>query len=1003
MTAFREVVCWSEDSVLATTPRDAASLGDGHFQAVHHPMRLQRRALGDRAEGRWVSEDEIVNVLSGPLRPDGYVFVPIIGGSGTGKSHLVRWVRDQTLDTSGWESRYLPKNRTSIRRVVEIVIQGLEGPAIDAAHEALEAAPAHAERDEVLAERLLDELALLVSHLGALRSEGSNDQREQQLRQKLHRELPDVLRDPVVRRRLVAADAVIPRLVGLAMRGRHDGDGLDDDAIRVLEGDLPMTFEEIDKASAGARSLLVQLAGLPNLLQAAVSMINEALPIAVKRVFVSGQIDFVEVFRDVRRALQAENKELVLFIEDLTVLHGIEREFLDAIVEPAVSPEGRLCNLRIVFAVTDGHFEHLDTVRTRCDDAYWLDAPYGEDGVDRDEALSFLGRYLNSSRLTPNSVEQAWIDRQGESWLTNACTGCEHRDVCHETFGATAEGYGLYPLNRAAAGRFIEGLSQRRFDPREVVRGLVNRFLLQGRADMLESTFPSESSFPAEARASEPLPPLLAAELRTRRPIDHERVISTLRYWSDERSPLDLAESVFTAFGIDDLDPHDPALRALVGGSSPRPSQTSRRSRNDPSAPLAVGDRLKAPWRSHYAELAEWAGQGRELSASATNDLRNLVQRAILENLDVGPAAVHLGTEFRSDRFSSKRVGIVGTVTQQSLDRAIIVLDRTETMAAALQGLILSAELDSTDFPEAAQFRRVVADHVERWIDQVGSHLATAPGTAAVSAVEGLLITSMIVGNGGTAKVSSEHLEASLAPPASRPAVALVERTKRWSDLVDKATALAPRLRSTVEAEFGESRGGAGVRALQVSRLLPIIEAFISDPRLETADAALAPLVNAVGPAIEEEWSLLSERARAAVLHVDRDRPWPEQSNRVLSVLVAAQGAGRLRDMEALEFLGALASVIPADAQRSVFQAAELTESRLSSHEKLRLLASGLPDDVALVHAFARRAGLALDGVEADLGDRGSGSGASTDLPDVVEQVLKSTSRFAAAVEGLSR
>ena len=70
-------------------------------------------------------------------------------------------------------------------------------------------------------------------------------------------------------------------------------------------------------------------------------LINEALPSAVRRLFITDQVDLVEVFREVRRELSASGKELALFIEDLTVLHGVEREFLDAIIEPARSPSGR--------------------------------------------------------------------------------------------------------------------------------------------------------------------------------------------------------------------------------------------------------------------------------------------------------------------------------------------------------------------------------------------------------------------------------------------------------------------------------------------------------------------------------------------------------------------------------------------------------------------------------------------------------------------------------------
>ena len=126
------------------------------------------------------------------------------------------------------------------------------------------------------------------------------------------------------------------------------------------------------------------------------------------------------------------------------MLHGVEREFLDAIVEPARSAHGDLCALRLLFAVTEGHFDGLDTVRTRCNDAYWLDASYGPEGVSEEEAVSFLGRYLNACRQQPADVDERWSNRQGEAWLPNACDACEYQVHCHETFGTSEEGYGLW-------------------------------------------------------------------------------------------------------------------------------------------------------------------------------------------------------------------------------------------------------------------------------------------------------------------------------------------------------------------------------------------------------------------------------------------------------------------------------------------------------------------------------------------------------------------------------
>lgn len=1001
MSEFREYVCWRDEAVLATTPRDAASLRDGHFQAIHHPLRLRRRRLDERSGGRWVTETQIVEALRGTLRPDGYLFIPIVGGSGSGKSHLVRWVKDQTHAIDNWESRYLPKNRTGIRRAIEIVIRGLSGAKIDEAREALEAAPAHTEADDLLAERLLDELALLVAHSDELPVDPQMDGHQMQLRRKLERQLPDVLRDPVVRRRLVEPGAVIPRLVGLAVRGRQEGDGLDDDATRFLDSDLPLTFEEIGDTSRGARTLLGQLATVPDLLNAAISLINEALPLAEKRVSVSGAVDLVEIFRDVRRALLDEGKELVLFIEDLTVLHGVEREFLDAIVEPASSAEGDMCNLRVIFAVTEGHFDDLDTVRTRCDDAYWLDVPYGEGGVEREEALSFLGRYLNASRLPPDELEDSWAHRHGTDWLPNACVPCPYRDECHDTFGTSAEGYGLYPLNAAAAGRFVEALSGGRFDPRDVVRELINRFLLQGAADMRDSAFPSDAALTPFDRNTEPLPPLLAAELRNLRPTDYERVINTLRYWSDEYGHTSIKDTTLVAFGIDpdglDLD----RLRTIGGGREPGPK--SERTPGSPEPPSTLEARLQGRWRSHFAELAEWAGRSRDLSARATNDLRNLVHKTILANLELGPTPVHLGPEFSARRFRAEpHIGIAGTVTQQNLDAAMVVVERTEANAAGLQGLILAAEVDRSDFPQASYYRRLLASSIETWTAQVVERLTGTPPASVVSAVEGLVVASSVVGLTTQTRDAADFLDAMFRPLPEAAADAL-PRTEHWMSLTAQARAIMPRLRSTIEAEFGESRGTRGsVRAVQADRLLQVIDAFTTEWRLDSSDPAIAPLMRAVAPAVASEWAILSARVADAIKHVDRERSWSDQTGKVLDVLRVAHNAGRLRDSTALEVLCGLATRDVERVLRSFFDAADLVAKERTLPEKLIALAGVIPGDVAIVHTFSTRAASAIEGVETDLLERQAASGAS-DRASVATQVLEATSRFADLAKGLGQ
>lgn len=992
MSEFTQFVCWTEKGVLESTPRDAASLSPGHFRAVHHPLRLKRRRLEVRSGGALVDEDEIIRVLEGPLRPDGYLLVPVVGGSGTGKSHLVRWVFEHTRDRENWVVRYLAKNRTSIRRVIEIVIDGMQGPAVDSAREALASAPAHTESEQILAERLLDELALITSE-ERQRNPGL-DRHNEQLLAKLREELPDVLRDPVVRRHLTAEGAAIPRLVGLAMQGRHDGDGLDDDATQVTEGDLPLSFEKMDHVSRGARVLLGQLATLPDLAIAAINLINEALPAAVKRVFVSSQVDLIEVFRDVRKALLADNKDLVLFIEDLTVLHGVEREFLDAIVEPATSQDAELCKLRVLFAVTEGHFDDLDTVRTRCDDAYWLDTRYGSEGVDLNEAASFLGRYLNACRLDPTQIKSEWSSKNTYKQVLNACDECSFQIGCHETFGVSAEGSGLYPFNLAAIDKLVASLSTERFDPRVVVSELVNRFLLLSRIDISRGEFPSDDLLGVFDKESDTVDPLTVADLRSKRPGDYKRLVNILRYWSEDG--LEVSDTILDAFGVAPFE----GVEAEGARTPPKRKSPSSNKRAEEESEASVDDKLPSPWRKVYSDLRQWSGNQRDLNQAATFKLRTLIHKAVVQNLDFGPLPLNLGKEFEATRFKIQDIFINGSVAAQGdLDSAAIVIEQNFSSAAALQGLILLRELPNGEYSGESRFRQEAARHLEEWTRVVMSKLEKPPPPSVVAEVQGLIVCAAVFGNFEGATEPSDYLKALFSGPSE---IDGYQRGQKWQSLVADAEQTYGRLRPKIETCFGVARGTGVARAVRADLLLEIIQNFTSEWELKSTDSAIERLMRSVSPALDAEWELLTESIEGTVPLLDADRGWKEQASRVLDLVEDAHRSGRLSDPNAKSELNSLVELTKDDSHRLLFRGAELIASELPLGERLGIAAGQLPPIAATVSKFVTRAQQVMDAISYDLDERRSAKAGDDDLENIVEGVLTASTRLANAVEAVS-
>ncbi|OBG64727.1 hypothetical protein A5702_01440 [Mycobacterium sp. E3339] len=658
----------------------------------------------------------------------------------------------------------------------------------------------------------------------------------------------------------------------------------------------------------------------------------------------------------------------------------------------------------MIFAVTEGHFDDLDTVRTRCDDAYWFDAPYGEEGVDEDEALSFVARYFNATRLDPGEIDAAWTSRNRDDdnlWLRNACHDCLHQERCHDAFGTSREGYGLYPLDAPAVGRFVRALSTERFDPRDVVREVINRFLIQGSLDLRSNDFPSASTLAVFDQNSEPLAPLIAARVRGLRPFDYDRVSNILRYWASPDSPADVSAAILEAFGVNDFAEDLRSLRSLhdSGGDHRRRQEDTRRR---PPPRGGIEDQLKSERRKPFIELTAWANSQRELSATATNYLRKLVHKVVRNNLEFGPLPVNLGPGFDESRFRDIDVVLNGSVSQQqSAETAFVVIERNQVNAAALQALILASEFEAQDWPQAAVYRRMLASAVEAWTMAVVSKLSQSVSKSTKAAVEGAIVASAVLDDLNRDLSLTDCMSAIFARPRALPARA--GRSAKWTALVARAAELKPRLQKLIEAEFGEARGTGGVRMVQADRLLPLVKDFTASWELNTDDSANAAFFRAIGPAVDEEWANLVRRVAAIQPLIDRDRAWEDQTARVLATLRTSLQAGRLMDSGAIDELTKLASYEPSRALRAFNSAAEAVTKSMTLPEKLTLVASDTPDLVVVVHDFATRAAKAIDSVERDLVSRQTESGGATDLEKAATRVLEATNRFDDAIKRLIR
>ena len=413
----------------------------------------------------------------------------------------MRWLQVRVPSDRTRKVVYIPKYETNLRKVIELILSGMTGEAIDGLRQELEEATSSI--DEGLApDRLLNELSTSIKQ----RSQGprpSPTPPNDEYRQWLETELPKLLYDNVFREQLLAKGGVVDRLVREALHGKQDDEKAEPFAF--TEADLPLNAARAADANKDVQMLYTQLIDSPILREVALELLNDELGAAIRNLFGIGGTRLFDVMLSVRRELMLQKLELVLLIEDFTILQGIQRELLDAITEaPTRDGEQRLCAIRVAMAVTSGYFATIaETFSTRgafAGHVYSLDIPLTHlgGGILPSEVNEFVAGYLNAARLGQGRLEAALESAGPErethrQWVPNACEECEFQADCHDSFGTSSSGIGLYPFNAPALDRAITARTNVGFDPRRIL-GSVVRFTLENQADDLHrGDFPSRA------------------------------------------------------------------------------------------------------------------------------------------------------------------------------------------------------------------------------------------------------------------------------------------------------------------------------------------------------------------------------------------------------------------------------------------------------------------------------------------------------------------------------
>ena len=892
--------CWQAESVAATIPTEAATPSDQVLLATHSPLRIRREGATTQKRAEFVSEHDVVREFLTSTPNAGVLIAPVLGESGAGKSHLVRWANANIPRVDGRHVIYLQKTQTSLRDVVEQLLNGKTGPAFDEIRRQVSGLGTAISIEE-MERKILAELA------EALRSREPQGFLDKPLVGE--RGLALLFLDPLFREHLLRPGSFINRRAVHALNGRDPDEP--DVPLEFTVDELPLDITDVANladASRAAQNLFKQVVVNTDMQLEAVRILNDSLDLAVMKAANLGVGNVNRAFMKLREELVGD--EIVLLIEDVALIQGVRRDLLDAIHESSiVQGQEKYATVRTLLAVTPSYYrENLpETFRTRAEassPSYVVDVQI--DGAKTNDAdlVDFVGRYLNAARLGKDVLE---AEMSANKAAPNACDPCPFSDSCHSTFGTSEAGHGLYPYNEPAVLRAVRACvdpdNPQLFSPRRVLAGAVREVLMDAAGQLPRGDFPPGRLLGERTRTAGL--PALPLAVRQRLEEDYPkdlapRLESMLAFWG-KAGTRPIPDAVFTTFGLDPIASGD--------GSDvvEEPESTAR----DEAAQRATADGLPKSVQRQLEAIEDWSAKDKTLPQDIARVIRSLVREADLARAEwFAPAIKSPDAEAikRAVPDNARSISIEGA--QEGIGQGvepIVRLERTARNAVLLQGLILIQ----------SGFADLSGDALARLDAMAVGAVPTARARilAAMEYDEVAMVAaarSLIIGALASGHIASTARDVDLIRAVAwRGDMAREDVASRHPQWADSHRAYMAERGAAVErflGGIGAAQGAGGVHALDSVRLTKLVKAARSQlDELPTsvptwcADAhrKLSILVQ-VAPAQISYWSDLVRRVR---------RLLPESESyidTVDAVVLAAregqaQGLVKVKDLPALE------------------------------------------------------------------------------------------------------
>lgn len=390
----------------------------GDFLATHVPMKklYVTEHLTDQADVPEIdkknpkTEEEIFEQFMTPQDKDQFVLV--IGDSGAGKSHLIRWINSVLDMRKSDDEIVLPIRRAdntlkgTIRQLIELPeIKDL--PNKDLYKKLASAATTVPEKE--LKETIYYQFIIQITNDDG---KAGDEDRDRILNNVDRKHLIALLQNSLFKSRLMEDNGPIDRIYGKFAENKSNdtNDKIAEFEIEDFEINTEFRNQLLIGADDKARKIADKLIGNNDFVNTVKEYMNLFIEKVIQRCAGLEPGDLASVIEEVRQELNKKGKTLTILIEDITAASGVDDSLLDALLTDKIEyPDKNMCRLNAIVGSTDGYYREKFKTNTKGRIHNFIYVPDDLFSNNQNGLLEFFAKYLNTISLDESTI-QKWID-----------------------------------------------------------------------------------------------------------------------------------------------------------------------------------------------------------------------------------------------------------------------------------------------------------------------------------------------------------------------------------------------------------------------------------------------------------------------------------------------------------------------------------------------------------------------------------------------------------------